>query len=56
MCEFRWCKSKAEDVRVDETMDDGCWSVWICRDCATKHDIKSGDDLSNFDFPEMRTP
>ena len=43
MCELKNCKSKEEDVRVNEDIGDGCWSVYICKNCADKLGLKDGD-------------
>ena len=48
MCELIWCDSEAVDVRVDEAMDDGCWSVGICQSCADKLSVKDGDYMPDY--------
>lgn len=45
-CAIRWCKSgDPATIRVNETADDGCWSVTICQQCADAMSLKEGDDL-----------
>lgn len=48
MCWLVFCNSDKEDVRVNETMDDGSWSVYICQDCADKLSIKEGGELPDY--------
>ena len=45
-CEIRWCSSgRPAAVRVNENIDDGCFTASICRPCADALGIAEGADL-----------
>ena len=45
-CEVKWCKSGLPvAIHVNESMDDGCWSVGICQSCADALGATEGYEL-----------
>lgn len=46
-CELKDCSRSGVRIRVTEAMDDGCWSVLICTDCAEALGLRPGGELPN---------